>query len=203
MATHSSVLAWESLRQRSLVGYSPGGRRQSDTTEGPNNSSMDPIATAHSKPVFESVNIEVSPDALKLMIDYASGIPLTMQYIGDSVFWNTDNNQINQDKAIEGIILAGYEIGNKQLRRNLKKINNQVFNDILMKITEKELTNFNESSLQNILSDDEYTILPEFFKRMEEYEILESMNYTDEKTYNFKDKLTYSYFRIKSFENEQ
>ncbi len=153
--------------------------------------------------VFESVNIEVSPDALKLMIDYASGIPLTMQYIGDSVFWNTDNNQINQDKAIEGIILAGYEIGNKQLRRNLKKINNQVFNDILMKITEKELTNFNESSLQNILSDDEYTILPEFFKRMEEYEILESMNYTDEKTYNFKDKLTYSYFRIKSFENEQ
>ena len=57
MATHSSVLAWESLRQRSLVGYSPGGRRQSDTTEGPNNSSMDPIATAHSKPVFESVNV--------------------------------------------------------------------------------------------------------------------------------------------------
>jgi TusA-related sulfurtransferase len=72
-----------------------------------------------------------------------------------------------------------------------------------MKITKKELTNFNESSLQNILSDDEYTILPEFFKRMEEYEILESMNHTDEKTYNFKDKLTYSYFRIKSFENEQ
>ena len=27
MATHSSILAWESHGQRSLVGYSPWGRR--------------------------------------------------------------------------------------------------------------------------------------------------------------------------------
>ena len=57
MATHSSILAWESLRQRSLVGYSPWGRKQSDMTEGLNNNSIDPIATVHSKPIFENVNI--------------------------------------------------------------------------------------------------------------------------------------------------
>ena len=33
MATHSSVLAWESHGQRSLVGYSPWGHKESDTTE--------------------------------------------------------------------------------------------------------------------------------------------------------------------------
>ena len=33
MATHSSVLAWEPLGQRSLAGYSPWGREESDTTE--------------------------------------------------------------------------------------------------------------------------------------------------------------------------
>ena len=33
MVTHSSVLAWRSRGQRSLVGYSPQGRTESDTTE--------------------------------------------------------------------------------------------------------------------------------------------------------------------------
>ena len=32
-ATHSSILAWEIHGQRSLVGYSPWGHKESDTTE--------------------------------------------------------------------------------------------------------------------------------------------------------------------------
>ena len=33
MATHSSTLAWKIHGQRSLVGYSPWSRKESDTTE--------------------------------------------------------------------------------------------------------------------------------------------------------------------------
>jgi len=33
MTTHSGILAWESREQRSLVGYNPWGRKESDTTE--------------------------------------------------------------------------------------------------------------------------------------------------------------------------
>ena len=32
-AIHSSIFAWEIFEQRSLVGYSPRGRKESDTTE--------------------------------------------------------------------------------------------------------------------------------------------------------------------------
>ena len=32
MAPHSSILAWKSHGERSLAGYSPWGRRESDTT---------------------------------------------------------------------------------------------------------------------------------------------------------------------------
>ena len=32
MATHSSILAWRIPRPRSLVGYSPWGRKESDMT---------------------------------------------------------------------------------------------------------------------------------------------------------------------------
>ena len=34
MATHSSILAWEIHGQRSLVGCSPCGHKESDTTDG-------------------------------------------------------------------------------------------------------------------------------------------------------------------------
>ena len=33
MATHSSILVWKIHGQRSLVGYSPWGRKELDTTE--------------------------------------------------------------------------------------------------------------------------------------------------------------------------
>ena len=33
MATHSSILAWRMLCTEELVGYSPYGRKESDTTE--------------------------------------------------------------------------------------------------------------------------------------------------------------------------
>ena len=33
MATHSSILAWKTLGQKSLMGYSPWGHKGSETTE--------------------------------------------------------------------------------------------------------------------------------------------------------------------------
>ena len=35
IATGSNILPWESYRQRSLLGYSPWGNKESDTTEQP------------------------------------------------------------------------------------------------------------------------------------------------------------------------
>ena len=35
MATHSSILAWKTHGQRSLAGYSPWSRKESDMTEQP------------------------------------------------------------------------------------------------------------------------------------------------------------------------
>ena len=47
MATHSRILAWKIHEQRSLVGYSPWGGKESDTTKQPNKNSK-----AHYKPQF-------------------------------------------------------------------------------------------------------------------------------------------------------
>ena len=49
MATHSSILAWEIPRQRSRLGYTPWGRKESDTTEGLNNNSNNTGYIKHSE----------------------------------------------------------------------------------------------------------------------------------------------------------
>ena len=41
MATHSSILTWRIPGQRSLVGYSPLGHKESDTTEATKHARME------------------------------------------------------------------------------------------------------------------------------------------------------------------
>ena len=47
MVTHSSIMPEESHGQRSLVGYSPWGRKESDTTEQLNNNNSAAAKTEH------------------------------------------------------------------------------------------------------------------------------------------------------------
>ena len=51
MATHSSLLSWEIPGQRSLGGYSPRGRKESDMTE----------HTQHSASDAQTCDLEVGP----------------------------------------------------------------------------------------------------------------------------------------------
>ena len=55
MATHSSILAWEIPGQRSLGGYSPRGRKESDTTE----------HTQHTASDAQPCDLEVGPGAVE------------------------------------------------------------------------------------------------------------------------------------------
>ena len=49
VATHSSVLVWRIRGQRSLVGYSPCGRRELDRTEATQPACTDCVLTLHAR----------------------------------------------------------------------------------------------------------------------------------------------------------
>ena len=51
MAAHSSVLAWEFHGQRSLTGYSPRGRKESDTTEWLTHTHINTLPSANTGPL--------------------------------------------------------------------------------------------------------------------------------------------------------
>ena len=47
MTTHSSILAWRICGQRSLVGYSPSGHKESDMTEATQHAHMHVLILHH------------------------------------------------------------------------------------------------------------------------------------------------------------
>ena len=64
------------------------------------------------KNTFKEADIEISKDALDIMLEYSSLNPLRMQEIGDSVFWICKNNHITRDDALKGV--------DELLKKNIK-----------------------------------------------------------------------------------
>lgn len=134
------------------------------------------------------------------MTEYTSGMPLTMQFIGDSVFWNLNKNIISILDAKEGVILAAQNMENNLIRRTLKRINNPLYEEILTKIASKKLISFSQEKLENILTEKEIENLPQFLEKIIKLNIIQKDEYTGE--YVFKDRIFYTYYHIKAFEKD-
>lgn len=61
--------------------------------------------------MFKQEGYEIKKEALNYMVQYSSGLPLLMQQIGDSIFWECETTFIDENIAINGIFKAADEIG--------------------------------------------------------------------------------------------
>ena len=68
------------------------------------------------KETFSQSEMEISPEALEIMVAFSSGLPLMMQQIGESVFLACESDCVSKQDAIDGVINAAYEIGSKQIK---------------------------------------------------------------------------------------
>lgn len=104
------------------------------------------------KYTFENMRYEFEDDkSLEAMIYYSWGMPLIMQQIGESVLWNIEEDAIINEKiAIEGILDASIELGNKQIKAKLNKIRSEHYEDILIKLGKYGLMEFQKSEVNDI-----------------------------------------------------
>lgn len=151
---------------------------------------------------FNNINMVCDEEALKIMTTFSSGLPLMMQQIGDSVFWLSDSNNITKDIAYEGVINAANEIGSKQIRPVLNQIKSENYEPILMKLANNKANVFKKSEFRKYLSKSEEKVFTDFLSRMVELGILNSIGRKNSGEYEFNNKLYFTYFLIKSLENE-
>ena len=154
------------------------------------------------KDTFSQVKMEISPEALDMMVTFSSGLPLMMQQIGESVFWASDNNYISKEDATTGIINAAYEIGSKQIKPILDQIKSDKYEHILQFLVENKMNDFKRSDIKDAMSISD-NVLSNFLSKMVGLGILESTGRKNSGTYEFSNNLYYTYFWIKSFEKNQ
>lgn len=146
---------------------------------------------------FEKISISfVDEKPLQEMIYYSWGMPLAMQQIGEETFWNVKNGIITEEIVIKGILNAAVEIGKKQISRILDLIENNEYDNILLKLGEYKLIEFEKKKLIELLTDEENEILNDFLAQMIELNILEHVGRKINEKYTFTNRLYFVYFLI-------
>lgn len=146
---------------------------------------------------FEKYDMEFEDNkSLRDMVYYSWGMPLAMQQIGEETFWNVKSNVINEEMVLKGILNAAIEIGKKQISLILDKIENDEYENILLKLGKNKLILFEKSEIINILSESENSILDDFLKQMKELNMLEHVGRKVNEKYTFTNRLYFVYFLI-------
>ena len=132
---------------------------------------------------FSQAEMEISSEALEIMVAFSSGLPLMMQQIGESVFWTSKNNYISKKDAVDGVINAAYEIGSKQIKPVLDQIKSEKYELILQSLVKNNINNFKRSDIKDIL-DISDNVLSNFLSKMVNLGILESTGHKYSGTYD-------------------
>jgi hypothetical protein len=153
---------------------------------------------------FNSVGITCDEESLKYMVSFSEGIPLMMQEIGDSVYWEVEGNIVNKEYAIKGIIEAGRLIGKRQIKPVMdKSIRSENYESILMKLAENSVDSFKRSDFEKFLSTSEKKVFAKFLQRATELNILESVGRDKSGRYKFSNRLYLVYFMILNLEKNE
>jgi len=157
------------------------------------------------KSSFKEVGIEFEDETQSLhsLIFFSYGMPLIMQQIGDSIFWNAqDTLIITEETVFLGIAQAAEELGKKQLKSKLNKIRSDLYISIFLKLGKERLITFKKSDVRELLSPDEKRVFNDFLKRAKDLGIIESIGRDNSGEYGFVNRLYIIYFMMLSAQKE-
>lgn len=149
------------------------------------------------KSSFNDVGIEFEDenDSLSSMVFFSYGMPLIMQLIGDSVFWNAyEDLKINKNIVLISIAQAAEELSKKQLRSKLSKIRSETYINIFLKLANNGLMTFKKSEFKQYLSPEERKSFDGFLKKAKKLGIIESIGKKNSGEYGFVNRLYLVYF---------
>lgn len=125
---------------------------------------------------FNTANVKVTPESMKPMAKFSSGLPILMHEIGDAAFWMDTNGVIDEKDAIQGILKAAEKVGEKYLDPKVyHAIRSPRYRSILRKLGEKPLSrNFTKRDVEIKLNENEKKVFHNFLRRMSKLGVIES-----------------------------
>jgi len=88
--------------------------------------------------MFNVQNVTVNSEALSLMVGRFGGFPMLMHEVGDAVFWQDSDGQIDLSDARQGITEAARNVGRKYIGAQVSNVlRNKTYSSILLRMGKK------------------------------------------------------------------
>jgi len=128
--------------------------------------------------MFEKQNVKVTSDALYLMVGLSGGFPMLMHEVGDSVFWQDTDYNIDESDAINGIREAARSVGKKYIDPQVSKVlRNKTYTSILSEISQMPSgfgATFERQEVLDTIPEKERKNLDNFLQRSRKLGIIEA-----------------------------
>ncbi len=150
--------------------------------------------------LFGKVNVEITEEALKLLVRLSGGFPVFMHEIGDAVFKVDRDNRIDVHDALEGLLLGAQIIGAKYVEPNvLAAICSQNYQHILKKVAHIPFEpRFSRKEVVSRLTSAEAKVFDNFLRKMERLEAIKKDKERGPGSYAFTSELYYLFFWLAS-----
>jgi len=147
---------------------------------------------------FSKACMIIKPEAMKILIQYSSGLPILMHEIGDAVFWTVNNNEITQNHALQGISVAANNIGKKYLDPLVyRAIRSERYRSILRKIGQMP-TIFRKKDVEIKLTESEKKVFHNFLQRIKDLGVISSDIESGPGVYRFVNEIYRLYISMES-----
>lgn len=123
---------------------------------------------------FSTVGINIEPRAMGLMCHYSAGFPKLMHIIGDKVFWENNDNVIDEKDVRGGIVEAAIDVGSKFIDQQVyKALKSNVYKSILKKLAQSGFDlAFKKSQIEKTLNASEKKNFNNFLQRLKKLGLL-------------------------------
>jgi len=146
------------------------------------------------KKTFAEESINVSKEALSLMVQLSGGYPMLMHEVGDAVFWQDTDNSIDENDARAGIMEAARTVGKKYIDPQISNVlRSKTYSSILWRIGKKLPlgTTFKRQELLKEVPEKEQKNLDNFLNRIKKLGIVDDAEVRGE--YRFVNPLFHLY----------
>ena len=125
---------------------------------------------------FHSVQVEVQPEAMDIMVYYSAGFPKIMHLVGDAAFWADQDGVIDKDDAVRAVLEAADEVGKKYVDQQVyRALRSKDYHSILGKIVGAgpDMT-FQQSELAKGLTEGQRKKFDNFLTKMKNLKVLKA-----------------------------
>lgn len=124
---------------------------------------------------FASADMNLTDDAMRVMVHFSSGLPIMMQEIGDATFWEDTDGVVSKQDAVFGVIRAATNVGRKYMTPNVyNALRSDRYQTIIRKLAVDSIQpSFTRQEVASRLTDEELGVFDNFLRRLRKLGVVE------------------------------